>query len=144
MSAEANVHNASSRRNLMSADVHAASRRNIFSRMVHEAQGHLISATLVDEDEVVYATQVEDEDGLPPPESEVERIVQRLELRNANRVAVPLEVKKSFLRLCNEACKKRKAEIEENEIDASTRSKSSAQKTAHLSPCLQRQDIFDV
>ena len=67
----------------------------------------LISATLVDEQEVFVATQVmEDDYAEAPPDSEVERIVSRLELRNANRVAVPLEVKRHFLRLCNEVCEK--------------------------------------
>ena len=36
----------------------------------------------------------------PLPESDVERIVQRLEKRNANRVHVPIEVKNRFLKLC--------------------------------------------
>ena len=42
-----------------------------------------------------------------PPDSDVERIVQRLEQRNANRLHVPVEVKNRFLRLCKDACIKR-------------------------------------
>jgi len=38
-----------------------------------------------------------------PPDSDVERIVQRLEQRNANRLHVPVEVKNRFLRLCKDA-----------------------------------------
>ena len=64
---------------------------------------NLISATLVTEEDVILA-EVIDTTNLPPsaPESEVERIVQRLELRNANKVSVPLEVKNIFLRLCSD------------------------------------------
>ena len=39
----------------------------------------------------------------PPDYSDVERIVQRLEQRNANRLHVPVEVKNRFLRLCKDA-----------------------------------------
>ena len=42
-----------------------------------------------------------------PPDSDVERIVQRLEQRNANRLHVPVEVKNRFLRLCKDASIKR-------------------------------------
>jgi len=44
-------------------------------------------------------------------DSDVERIVQRLELRNANRVNVPIEVKNRFLRLCKESSIKRRAAL---------------------------------
>jgi len=52
----------------------------------------------------------------PLPESEVERIVQRLELRKANRVPVPAEVKNRFLRLCKNACQKRREILLESSI----------------------------
>jgi len=87
----------------------------------------LVSATLVNEDEIVFAQVVEDNDGimLPPPDSDVERIVRRLELRNANRVPVPFDVKHRFLRMCDEACKKRLmmrniAALEEEDDPATT------------------------
>ena len=79
-------------------------RLDTFGRRVSEIG--LVSATLVHDEDIVVAEVVEDS-SLSPPDSDVERIVQRLELRNANRVPVPLDVKRGFLRLCDDACKKR-------------------------------------
>ena len=98
------------------------------------------------------ATQVIDDGDIEtPPDSEVERIVQRLELRNDNRVSVPLEVKKSFLRLCNEAsilrntCKNRNEGNDNDTIipvgDSTTISKPAWQPPpSTYSPCLLRTD----
>ncbi|KAL7549040.1 hypothetical protein ACHAWF_012302 [Thalassiosira exigua] len=80
-------------------------------RLVTDGEGRadaegLISATLVEDEDVVVAQVLEDD----PPDSDVERIVQRLELRNRNRVPVPTEVKVRFLRLCSDAARKRMQE----------------------------------
>ena len=81
---------------------------------------NLISATLVEDTNVILAQVVTDDDTnvLKPPESEVERIVQRLELRQHNKVSVPMEVKYKFLKLCNDAaCKRRLSMNDEGGID---------------------------
>ena len=56
-------------------------RLDTFGRRVSEIG--LVSATLVHDEDIAVAEVVEDS-SLSPPDSDVERIVQRLELRNAN------------------------------------------------------------
>ncbi len=107
------------------------SRRNIFSRMTSNSnlfhnhnnnnnnnlnelaqsmisQTHSITATLVEDDDVVIAEPftIDDNDAnnVPLPDSEVGRIISRLEHRSTNRVPVSSDVKWRFLRLCDEAC----------------------------------------
>jgi hypothetical protein len=72
-----------------------------------------------------------------PPESEVERIVQRLELRNANRVPVPAEVKSRFLRMCLNVCKLRATD---SNIDCGC----GEVKVSSESPCILRQDVINM
>ena len=62
---------------------------------------------------------------LQQPDSDVERIVQRLELRNANRVNVPIEVKNRFLRLCKESSIRRRAALL-HQLNSSSSSSSSS------------------
>jgi len=83
----------------------------------HSHNDNLISATLVEDTNVILAQVVTDDDTniLKPPESEVERIVQRLELRQHNKVSVPMEVKYKFLKLCNDAACKRRLSINQEE-----------------------------
>ena len=78
---------------------------------------NLISATLVEDTNVILAQVVTEDDTnvLKPPESEVERIVQRLELRQHNKVSVPMEVKNKFLKLCNDAACKRRLSMNDGE-----------------------------
>ena len=104
------------------------SRRNLFSRMASNSnllrndnelansmlsQTHSITATLVDDENVVvaeaFAIDDEDNDGnnVHLPDSEVGRIISRLEYRNTHRVPVSSDVKWRFLRLCDEACVRR-------------------------------------
>ncbi|KAL7547215.1 hypothetical protein ACHAWF_010540, partial [Thalassiosira exigua] len=49
----------------------------------------------------------DDEEEEPPPNSEVERIVRRLERRAADRVHVPADVKARFLRMCAAAARRK-------------------------------------
>jgi hypothetical protein len=104
------------------------SRRNLFSRMTSNSnilrndnelttsmlsQTHSITATLVDDENVVVAEAfaIDDEDNdvnnVHLPDSEVGRIISRLEYRNTHRVPVSSDVKWRFLRLCDEACVRR-------------------------------------
>ena len=72
------------------------------------------------------------------PESRVERVVQRLEERNNNRVHVPPEVKKTFLRMCHTECRLRmrlrNADCGEEEISI----------MASESPCILRIDVINM
>ena len=54
-----------------------------------------------------------------PPDSEVERIVKWLEHQNADRARVPDEAKSQFLRLCKDACLKRRRVLENGGLDDS-------------------------
>ncbi|KAL7526364.1 hypothetical protein ACHAXR_002992, partial [Thalassiosira sp. AJA248-18] len=131
-----------SRRNLLSAEV------NLFSALrssmrPDEIDTALISATLVEDEEVFMATHVVDDS----PDSEVEKIVQRLESRNANRVAVPLEVKKTFLRLCKEACKSRieREMKKDNDGERSAKEVNIGDSIGDsFPPCLLREDIIQI
>lgn len=104
------------------------SRRNLFSRMTSNSnllrndneltqsmlsQTHSITATLVDDENVVVAEAFaidddnNDANNVHLPDSEVGRIISRLEYRNTHRVPVSSDVKWRFLRLCDEACVRR-------------------------------------
>ena len=98
------------------------SRRNIFTRMTSQANilrndnnnrastefTTSITATLVDDENIVIAEPfLMDDTQVELPDSEVGRIISRLEYRNKHRVPVSSEVKAKFLRLCDEACVKR-------------------------------------
>jgi len=116
------------------------SRRNLFSRMTSQSnllpnnnnhdndhrqrnelaqsiisQTHSITATLVDDENVVVAEafaldeydDTANNNNAPLPDSEVGRIISRLEYRNTHRVPVSSDVKWRFLRLCDEACVRR-------------------------------------
>ena len=125
-----------------------SSRRNLFSRMTSNSnllhsnhhhnnmntltqsfmsQTHSITATLVDDDNVVVAEAFDindilnnnnngtnnDANNIPLPDSEVGRIISRLEYRNTHRVPVSSDVKWRFLRLCDEACVRRVKDMRE-------------------------------
>eukprot|EP00984_Skeletonema_dohrnii_P025809 scaffold14999_cov155-Skeletonema_dohrnii-CCMP3373.AAC.5 len=124
-----------------------SSRRNLFSRMTSHSnllhnnhhhnnmnaltqsimsQTHSITATLVDDDNVVVAEAFDindilnnnnvtnnDANNIPLPDSEVGRIISRLEYRNTHRVPVSSDVKWRFLRLCDEACVRRVKDMRE-------------------------------
>jgi len=120
-----------------------SSRRNLFSRMtshshlLHHNSNHsnhnnnnnnTITATLVDDDNVVVAEAFDindilnnnnngntnnDANNIPLPDSEVGRIISRLEYRNTHRVPVSSDVKWRFLRLCDEACVRRVKDMRE-------------------------------
>ena len=72
------------------------------------------------------------------PESRVERVVQRLEERNTNRVHVPPEVKKTFLRMCHAECmlKMRNWNADCGDDKVST--------MASESPCILRDDVMNM
>jgi len=77
-----------------------------------------------------------------PPDSDVERIVQRLEQRNANRLHVPVEVKNRFLRLCKDASMKRQRQrcqhsSSQNGIDITNTTLSAAVEEGDNSPIKQ-------
>lgn len=115
-----------------------ASRRNLFSRMNSNrllnnngltqsiiSQTHSITATLVEDDDIVIAEPffgMDNDDNannnnnntnVPLPDSEVGRIISRLEYRNTHRVPVSSDVKGRFLRLCDEACVSRVEKMRE-------------------------------
>ena len=78
------------------------------------------------------------EDEVPViPDSEVERIVQRLETRNANRVAVPAEVKAAFLRMCLNVCRLRNTD---SDVDCGC----GEIKVTSDSPCIMRDDVINM
>ena len=71
------------------------------------------------------------------PDSEVERIVQRLEERHANRVSIPPEVKAVFLRMCLNVCRLRNTDSDVDcgcgEVTITTDS-----------PCISRDDVINM
>ena len=95
-----------------------------------------------------------------PPDSEVERIVQRLEHRNADRARVPAEVKSQFLRLCKDACLKRQRVLENGGLDDSCGSNGAHNNDSNnnnsnnnnknngggetISSCILRSDVIQI
>lgn len=78
------------------------------------------------------------EDEVPVlPESDVERIVQRLEKRNANRVSVPPDVKAVFLRMCLNVCRLR---VTDSNVDCGC----GEVKVTSDSPCILRDDVINM
>ena len=83
-----------------------------------------------------------EEEPPPPPGSEVERIVQRLERRNAARTPVPAEVKGRFLRLCEEARRERRRRTSDATDRGEDRDASAEDEHSAAVPRIRRDDVL--
>ena len=122
--------------NVEHADVHAAGHHALSSGGDEEGGRLVLSATLVDEEDVVVAQVVEEE-----AESEVERIVQRLERRNERRIPVTAAVKARFLRLCRDAQLKSSSTVRSGAYPNTSGGVGGAKWD---SSCIRREDVLRI